>query len=1108
VIRWFVKNPVAANILMIAIILSGLYSLVKRIPLETFPAFEMDIVNIAVNYLGATPKEVEQGVSTRIEDAIADLPGIERIYSDSAEGRALVRVEIQKAYDTTKLLNQIKTRVDKISSFPEEAERPVVDQLIRTRNVITVVIIQDSPDEVALRRMTEKIRDEIQALPHITQVVMGGVRPWEISISIPDATLRQYGLTFEDVARVIRNASRDIPGGTIKTESGDILVRALGQAYRKNDFASIRVISRKNGTSIRLGDIATINDGFSEDPLYSKFDGKSATFINVARVGDQNAIELATRVKDFIKARSKTLPAGFSLSYWKDRSKIVKARLNTLSYSLIQGIGLVLLLLAMFLRPDLAFWVSVGVPISFLGALALMPWLGVTLNLVSMFGFILVLGIVVDDAIVTGENVYSHLQKTGDGMSAAIEGTKEMAVPVTFGVLTTVAAFLPLLMIDGVRGKIFAQIPLVVIPVLLFSLIESKFVLPSHLQHMKLRHDSEVGLLTRFQRKVARALEWLIKNIYGPLLNFSLNWRYLTLAIFISTLALVVAVVISGRYKYTFFPRIQSEIVSATLEMPEGTAIEVTQKYVDKIVASVELMQEKYIEPVVDYEKRGDNGGLRQLLRSFFNNTISSGNGTDHLSDNNKTTRGEPLIQHILVTVGSLGSRPRGNETGKSHVAQVTFETIPPEQRTSTITTKQLVAEWRRLIGPIPGVKELSFRAELGRGGEPINVQLKGQDFKQLNAVARLVKQKLAEFEGLFDIQNSYEGGKEEVQLRIRPEAEQLGLTISSLGLQVRHAIYGAEAQRIQRNQSEIKVMVRAPKEERLALSDLQNLRIRTPTGADIPLSEVADIVIGRGSSTITHVDRQRIINVTADLNKDRVDANAVASELKEWFPDVLKDFPGVSYDMEGEQREQKKFGKSLGFGFLVALIAIYILLAIPFGSYTQPLMVMSIIPFSVIGAIGGHAIMGLSLSISSAMGVLALIGVVVNDSLVLVDYTNKRVKEGLPIAQAIRIAGKVRFRPILLTSLTTFAGLTPLIMEKSTQAQFLIPMAVSLGFGILFATLITLFLIPTFYLIVEDIKSVSKGIASSRFAQWFMLLFPILTVLYVIRKLYQMFIA
>lgn len=1077
-IKWFVRNPVAANILMMAIIAFGLYSLIKRIPLETFPAFEQDIVNISVVYAGATPYEVEQGIVIRVEDAIGDLPGIERIYSDATEGRAVVRVEVRKRYDTTKVLNQIKTRIDGITSFPDDAERPVVERLIRIRDVITLVIVQDSSgaltenqSEVLLRTHTEKIRDEVRSLPNITQVSMGGIRPWEITINVPQTSLQKYDLSLDDIAKVIRNASRDIPGGTIKTESGDILVRALGQAYRKNDFANIRVISRRNGTSIRLSDIATIDDGFNEDPLFSRFDGKQAAFINIARVGDQNAIELATTVKKYITERSDTLPAGLSLSYWKDSSKIVKARLNTLTYSLIQGIALVLLLLALFLRPDLAFWVSIGVPISFLGALAVMPQFDVTLNLVSMFGFILVLGIVVDDAIVTGENVYSHLQKTGDGVKAAIEGTKEIAVPVTFGVLTTVAAFLPLLMIEGTRGKIFAQIPLVVIPVLIFSLIESKLVLPSHLQHMKLRKASDkLGFFTRFQQKIARSLELFIKRVYSPFLNVALNWRYFTLAFFISLLIVLVALVMSGRFKYTFFPRIQSEIVSATLEMPEGTSIEITQKYVDKMVSAAEQMQQKYIEVGdLNYIELDGKKAPEELIDSLREDAEI------------KEMMGEKLIQHILVTVGSSGSRPRADTTGRSHLAMVTFETIPPEDRISTVTSKDLVNEWRELIGPIPGVKQLSFRAELGHGGEPINVQLKGHDFEVLDSIAQKVKHKLAEYDGLFDIKNSYEAGKDEVQLRIRPEAEQLGLNISTLGLQVRHALYGAEAQRIQRNQSEIKVMVRSPKNERYALSDLQNLRIRTPSSdsnqtgrkTDIPLNEVAEIKIGRGSSTITRVDRQRIVNITADINKERINANKVVADFKEWLPTILKNHPEVSFDMEGEQREQRKFGKSLAFGFAIALISMFILLAIPFGSFTQPLMVMSIIPFSIIGAIGGHAIMGLSLSISSVMGLLALIGVVVNDSLVLVDYTNKRIKEGISVAKAIRIAGGARFRPILLTSLTTFAGLTPLILEKSTQAQFLIPMAVSLGFGILFATMLTLVLIPVFYLIVEDIKNI-----------------------------------
>jgi len=1038
IITWFVRNPVAANLLMFAIIGFGLYSVFKKVPLETFPAFESDVVNIAVVYSGATATEVEQGISIRIEDAIADLPGVDRIYSTSAEGRSLVRVDVHKRYDTTKVLNEIKSRIDGISAFPEGAERAVVEQLIRVRDVITVVIEQDREDDVVLRQNTEKIRDEIRNLPNVTQVAMGGVRPWEISITVPEFTLRQYGLTLEDISSVIRNTSRDIPGGSIKTASGDILVRALGQAYRKNDFANIGVISRKNGTRIRLGDIATINDGFSEDSLYSRFDKKHAAFINVARVGDQNAIALANTVKDYIETRKETLPAGLSLSYWKDSSEVVKARLNTLSYSFFQGIVLVLILLALFLRPDLAFWVSVGVPISFLGALAVMPQLDVTLNLVSMFGFILVLGIVVDDAIVTGENVYTHLQRHGDGVRAAIEGTKEIATPVTFGVLTTVAAFSPLLMIDGTRGKIFAHIPLVVIPVLLFSLIESKFVLPSHLQYMKLRStESKPNILIRLQQKISGGLEHFIDRVFNPTLNVALNWRYLTLVIFISMLILTVALVISGRFKYTFFPRIQSETITATLEMPEGTAINITEKHINKITQMAEKLQADFIE---------DDG--------------------------------RKLIQHMLITVGSAGGRPRENSAGQSHLGSVTFEILPPESRTSTISSREIVSKWRKMIGPIPGVKELSFRAELGRGGDPVNVQLKGADFNELNILALQIKDKLGEYEGLFDIKNSFEGGKDEVQLSIRPEAEQLGLNLRMLGTQVRHSIYGSEVQRIQRNQSEVKVMVRAPKNERYSLSDLQNLRIHTPNGADVPLSEVAHIKIGSGSASISRVDRQRIINVTADLNKEKTSANTVVADLKEWLPGLLKNHPGVIVDMEGEQLEQKKFGNSLKFGFAIALLMIYILLAIPFGSYTQPLMVMSIIPFSIIGAIGGHAIMGISLSVSSIMGVLALIGVVVNDSLVLVDYTNKRIKEGASVAKAIRIAGGARFRPILLTSLTTFAGLTPLIMDKSTQAQFLIPMAVSLGFGILFATVLTLVLIPTFYLIVEDIKNIFHKIS------------------------------
>lgn len=1039
-IAWFVRNPVAANILMAAIILFGAYALLKKIPLEVFPEFARDVVNVSVSYPGATPAEVEQGIVLRLEDAVSDLPGIEKMYGDANEGSARMRLEIRDGYDVTKVLNQVKTRIDGIGGLPEDSERPVVEQQIRSRDVITVVVAVEGNDEAQLRSTTEMIMDEIRNLPDITQVGMGGVRPWEINIIVPQAILEQYGLTLDGVANAIRSSSRDIPGGSIKTAGGEILVRALGQAYRKNEFANISVISRTNGTRIRLGDISTIVDGFNEDPLYSRFDGRPAAFINVYRVGDQNAITLAETVKDYLVRRQEILPTGIELSYWRDGSKIVKARLNTLVKSATQGIALVVLLLALFLRPSLAIWVSLGIPISFLGAFMMMPHLGVTMNIISMFAFILVLGIVVDDAIVTGENVYTHMRRHNDPVRAAIEGTQEISVPVTFGVLTTVAAFMPLLLLEGARAPIFMQIPLIVIPVLLFSLVESKFILPAHLSHIKKRERKDMGLFGIMQQGISHGLEKYVEYIHRPILEFTLHWRYATLTVFIVLLILSIALVASGRYRYVFFPRIESEFVSGTLLMPEGTPIEVTTRHAERMTKMAETLQQRYREP-----------------------------------------NGDPVIEHILLTIGSTSSSPRGNSSGESHLARVSFQVLQPELRQSEIGTRQLVRRWQGMIGDLPGAKELSFRSEIGRGGEPINIQLTGSSFERLNEAGEKIKQKLTEFDGLFDIKNSFEDGKTEVQLRIRPEAEQLGLNMQQLGTQVRNAIYGAQAQTLQRDQSEVKVMVRFPQEERYSLADLQNLNIRTPSGESIPLASVAEVNVGKGTTRISRVDRKRIINITSDLDKDKADARAITAEMNVWVNEMLKDYPDIRFDPEGEQREQKEFQGSLMTGFGIALLMIYVLLAIPLKSYTQPLMVMIVIPFSIIGALGGHMIMGIDLSISSIMGILALIGVVVNDSLVLVDYTNKRLLEGMPLVKAIRFAGGARFRPILLTSLTTFAGLTPLILEKSTQAQFLIPMAVSLGFGILFATFITLFLIPSLYLILEDIKRLVARI-------WYML--------------------
>jgi len=1033
-ITWFARNSVAANLLMICIVALGLSALSTRMLIEVFPSFERDIITINIPYPGASPAEVEASIVIQVEEAISDLQGIKKINSTAKESIAQINVEVSDI-DKMKILSKIKNRIDGITTFPDSAEEPTIAIQERKRESISLVLSGDLTEK-QLHELAVQIRDEVTRLPNITQAEVTGLRPYEISIEIPQATLQRYNLTLDKVAQTIRQASRDIPAGTLKAESGELRLRVLGQAYKQQDFENIVITSAQDGSRIRLGDIALVHDAFNEAPLYADFDGQRSAIIPIYRSDKQNVLKQVATVKQYIDDKNLTLPHNVTLSYWRDRSKSIKARLNTLLNSALQGGLLIMLLLALFLRPAIAVWVSVGIPISFMGALALMPEMGVSINLISLFAFILVLGIVVDDAIVTAENIYSHQKQGKSPLEAAIEGTKEVAIPVTFGILTTIVAFTPLLMLGGVRGKIFAFIPAIVIPVLLFSLIESKLILPSHLRHLKPlpTNNKHENPLLRLQQAIANTLEHFIKHIYRPVLNTTLNMRYLTLTFFTSLLILSIILVTTGHFRFTFMPRIQSEYIKATLYMPEGTADHITKRYIEHITQQAKLLQQKYIDP--------------------------------------KTK--QPIIQHILVTIGSTGRGLKKASGGLSHLGQIQLETIPPEQRSLSITSSELTREWRKRIGDIPGVQELKFRSEIAHGGSPIDIQLEGQDFTQLAKAAEAVKTKInAEYsnKGVFGIKNSFEGGKDEVQINLKPNADLLGLNLSDLGTQIRHAFYGAEAERIQRERDEIKVMVRYPQEERKRYSDLEEMIIHNQAGAQIPLAEVAHLKTEKGYPVITRKDGQRVVNITADLNKQKGDAKTIIADINTWLPDLLKAYPGVKSSLEGEQREQQEMMHSFNTGLIFVLFAIYALLAIPFRSYIQPLIVMSIIPFGVIGALIGHAIMGISVSISSLLGLLALTGVVINDSLVMVDYINRRRREGMPLNEAVRLAGQRRFRPILLTSLTTFFGLMPLIMEKSTQAQFLIPMAVSLGFGILFATLITLLLIPAFYLIFDDVR-------------------------------------
>jgi len=1022
-ITWFARNPVAANLLMVTILVSGLYSLGNRLPLEVFPDIDLDQITVRVSYPGATPVEVEEALAIRIEEEIQDLEGIDSLFSRSTEGSVLVSVEVGNGASPRELMNDIKSRVDAINSFPDEAERPVVSLRQRRREVISVVIYGERSQQ-ELRQLVELVRNDLLAIPDITQVTLDSAPAYELAIEVSEFTLKEYGLTLAQVAQAVRDGSVDLSAGNIRTQGGDILVRTHGQAYSAEQFGRIPVVTRADGTLITVADIARIDDGFEEDPVKNRFNGLPAMALDVYRVGDQNSIALAAKVRDYIDAKRSQLPQGLHLDYWRDRSKIVKARLNTLTKNAMQGGALVMLLLALFLRPKVAFWVCFGIPVSFMGAFLLMPELGVTLNIVSLFAFILVLGIVVDDAIVTGENIYTHFTRHGDSERAAIEGTHEIAVPVTFGVLTTVAAFVPLGMIEGTRGAIFEQIPLVIIPVLLFSLVESKLVLPSHLRHLS--PPSEHALPSRLQRAIANGLEGFVRRYYGPLLERVLRQRYLALAVVVGVSAIVFTTVTAGWTKFLFFPRVQSEVAQARLTMPAGTPYAVTERHVERITAAAQRLQGKYIEP----------------------------------------STGDSIITHVLSTWGS----------GGANQGRVLFEIVAPEQRTLEITSSQLVREWRQLIGDIPGAESINYRAEIGRSGDPVDIQLSGDNLDQLRLLAGELRQRLATYPSLFDIADSLSNGKQELQIDLRPEAKVLGVTLVELARQVRQAFFGFEVQRMLRGREEIKVLVRYQADERQSLQTLERMMIRTADGTEVPFTEVARLIPARSPAAINRIDRRRTVNVTADANKDLADLEAIKRDIDDYLATRLAAFPGVKYTLEGEAKEQRDSFRGLFLGLIGVLLVIFALLAIPFKSYVQPLIVMSVIPFGVVGAIFGHWIMGMPLTMMSMMGMLALVGVVVNDSLVLVDFINRRKLEGVAIVEAVRHAGGARFRPVLLTSLTTFIGLVPLIFEKSTQAQFLIPMAVSLGFGILFATFITLLIIPVNYLIMEDIKRLLLG--------------------------------
>jgi multidrug efflux pump subunit AcrB len=1028
-IAWMAKNPVAANLLMVLMLVGGLL-MAGRVKQEVFPETELDSVTITVPYPGASPAEVEQGIVLAVEEAVRGIDGVKRVVAVASEGSARVTAELTLDADDDKVLADIKSAVDRITSLPKDAERPVVS-LMTTRSEVISMVVYGEQDLRVLRAVAEQARDRYLSDPRITQADLAGAPSKEIAIEVPREQLRVHNLTLEQIAQKVSQTSLQLPGGGVKTATGEVLVRTDERREDERGFAEIPVVTGPAGTEVLLGDIASVRETFAETDESASFGGVSAVMIRVYRVGSQKPLEVAEAVRELTEELRPMLPEGVKIAQWQDSSEIYAQRVDLLLRNAQSGLVLVVLCLSLFLEIRVALWVAWGIPVAFLGAMLLLPMFGASVNMISLFAFIVVLGMVVDDAIVIGENIFERAQRGESYMEAAVHGAREVGIPVVFSVLTTVAAFTPMLFVPGFMGKFMSVIPVIVITVLMFSLVESLFILPAHLGHLSKPKGGVYGAIFRFQQRFVAGLDRFIASVYAPVARAALRWRYLTLTIGLAILVLTLAYVKAGLIGFRFMPGIEGDVVTAAVELPYGASVEQTRKVQDRLVRAAQELVE---------ERGGD-----AVLRGLFAQVGSRG----------------PIAGPVGGTNGSGG-----------HLANVRVFFVPSDQR--EFKTSDFAAEWRARVGPVPEAKSISFSANLGpSAGKPVDVELSHVDEAVLERAAEEVAAALRTYNGVHDIENGVALGKPQLNLTLTPEARALGLTSTDVARQVRGAFFGAEALRQQDGRDEVRVIARLPAEERRSEHDIEALLIRTPQGGEVPLHEAAVIERGRSWPSIERLDGKRIVHVTAEVREGEATPRDVNEKLQKEVLDALPaKYPGLSWQMGGENREQAESFGALGTGAVLALLAIYALLAIPFRSYVQPLIMMSAIPFGLIGAIAGHVLLGFELSMMSMMGMVALSGVVVNDSLVLIDATNElRRARAISHFEAVVAAGVRRFRPILLTSVTTFFGLIPMILEPSVQARFLIPMAISLGFGVMGATVITLLLVPALYLVVEDMR-------------------------------------
>ena len=1019
IIAWMVHNRITPNLMMIVFILGGLF-VTTRIKQEFFPEFDLDMVMVRVPYPGSSPEEVEQGIVLSIEEGIRGLDGVKEVTATAGEGMGVITAELLDGADAQKVYQDIKQEVDRIVTLPEDAEEPEVSLMVRRREVLQIQLYGDLSEWI-LREAAEEVRDQLLQDPGITQVELVGARKYEIHVEVPQDILRTYGLTLDQIARKIRTTSIEIPGGFIETKGGDILLRVKQRRDWAREFAQIPIVTTAEGTILYLSDLAQVKDYFEDTDRMATYNGYRAVGLGVFRIGDQTPIGVSDAAREALAEIEEGLPPGVHWAVSRDMSNMYRQRLGLLLKNAFIGLVLVLLILSLFLEFRLAFWVMMGIPISFLGGILLLPGMDVTINMISMFAFIIALGIVVDDAIVAGENIYEN-RKRGMGFTqAAILGARDVAMPIGFSILTNIVAFLPLCFVPGFMGKVFRVIPFVVITVFAISWVESLFILPSHLAHSRAKHAKGIGgFLHRGQQAFSHSFSRFVEKVYGPFLNVCIRLRYVTVAAGVMVLLLILGYVFGGRIGMILMPRVESDRAVVTAVLPYGSAMEKVSSVCDRLVQAA--------------------------------NQVAEANG------------GDTLVDGIFAEI-------------EENEVEVTIYLTDPDVR--PIGTKKVTDRWRQAVGSIPGLESLRFEADRGGpgSGAALTVELSHRNIEVLDRASEKLAEMLAQFPNVKDIDDGYTPGKQQLNFTIKPEGESLGLTAYEVARQVRYAFYGAEALRQQRGRNEIKVKVRFPKEQRISEYDLEQLLIRTSAGRDVPLFQVAQEERGRAYTTIDRRNGRRTVSVTADV--DPIDQTDQVMETlnTDVLPQLVSDHPGLSYRYEGRQADMSESMQGLKSGFILAVMAIFVLLAIPFRSYVQPIIVMIAIPFGIVGAVLGHIIMGYALSIMSMMGIVALSGVVVNDSLILINYANRLRWQGTAPLEAIQMAGIRRFRPIILTTLTTFGGLTPMIFETSRQARFLIPMAISLGYGILFSTGITLILIPSLYMILEDVRAVFTAI-------------------------------